>query len=118
VFRNRLINYSRYLSKDKSKLNQLDASFLPYNTYKKERKKGLVHNLSSKYSVADALIINIMGKKQCESYQKYGSFNETDLMIMRSLCKVPYFDVDKYSEVNHLMISLKKVQYEGIVYHF
>lgn len=59
--------------------------------------------------VLQSSIINIIGKKQCESYQNFGSFNGTDLKIMRSICKVSHFDVDKYSEINHLIEPLKSV---------
>lgn len=65
--------------------------------------------------VLQSSIINILGKKQCESYQNHGSFNSTDLKIMRSICKVAHFDVDKYYEVNHLIGPLKLVRIQGFV---
>lgn len=49
-----------------------------------------------------------MGKKQCESYQKYKSFTATDLSIMRVIHKLPHFNVDKHAEVKHLIDPLKK----------
>lgn len=49
-----------------------------------------------------------MGKKQCESYVAHDSFTPTDLNIMRSIHRIPHFDVDKHKEVNHLIDPLKK----------
>jgi hypothetical protein len=49
-----------------------------------------------------------MGRKQCESYQQHESFTPIDLHIMRSIHKLAYFDVDKYSEVKHLLDPLKQ----------
>lgn len=49
-----------------------------------------------------------MGRKQCESYLDHDSFTSTDLTIMRSIHRIPYFDFDKHNEVNHLINPLKK----------
>lgn len=49
-----------------------------------------------------------MGKKQCESYKKYQVFTSTDLHILRSIHKLPHFNADKHSEVNHLIEPLKR----------
>lgn len=49
-----------------------------------------------------------MGKKQCESYKKTNSFTTTDLSIMRAIHKLPHFNVDKHTEVKHLIDPLKK----------
>ncbi|KAF1806421.1 hypothetical protein FB192DRAFT_1453505 [Mucor lusitanicus] len=86
LLKKQLIDYMKHLTERKHQLSELDKSFL---------------------LVLQSSIINILGKKQCESYQNYGSFNGTDLKIMRSICKVAHFDVDKYYEINHLIQPLK-----------
>ncbi|KAG2193667.1 hypothetical protein INT47_002309, partial [Mucor saturninus] len=60
------------------------------------------------FRVVRASIINIMGKKQCESYKKYNAFTSTDLSILRSIHKLPHFNADKHNEVNHLIEPLKR----------
>ncbi|CAO3611269.1 unnamed protein product [Mucor fragilis] len=77
LLKKQLIDYMKHLTERKEQLTELEESFL---------------------LVLQSSIINILGKKQCESYQNHGSFNSTDLKIMRSICKVAHFDVDKYYE--------------------
>ncbi|KAL9560296.1 hypothetical protein MBANPS3_000023 [Mucor bainieri] len=86
LLKKQLIDYVKHLTQRKEQLSELEESFL---------------------LVLQSSIINILGKKQCESYQNHGSFNGTDLKIMRSMCKVAHFDVDKYCEINHLIEPLK-----------
>ncbi|GAN07074.1 hypothetical protein MAM1_0147d06564 [Mucor ambiguus] len=86
LFKKQLIDYMKHLTERKEQLSELEKSFL---------------------LVLQSSIINILGKKQCESYQNYGSFSSTDLKIMKSICKVAHFDVDKYCEINHLLEPLK-----------
>jgi hypothetical protein len=66
-----------------------------------------------KNRVAHSSIINITGRKQCESYQKHNSFTTTDINIMRSLHKLPHFAHDRHSEVKHLIEPLKKAFQTG-----
>ncbi|KAL7325169.1 hypothetical protein PS15p_207685 [Mucor circinelloides] len=86
LLKKQLIDYMKNMMRHREQLGDLEDSFL---------------------KVLESSVINILGKKQCESYQNHGSFNGTDLKIMRSICKVAYFDVDKYYEVNHLIEPLR-----------
>ncbi|KAI8070235.1 hypothetical protein BDF21DRAFT_104957 [Thamnidium elegans] len=87
VVSNQLLKYTHCLERTETDLDPLQASFL---------------------AVARSSIINIMGKKQCESYRVHDSFTLTDLNIMRSIHRIPHFDVDKHNEVKHLIDPLKK----------
>ncbi|KAK4509888.1 uncharacterized protein ATC70_007192 [Mucor velutinosus] len=95
LLKKQLINYMKHLMERKEQLSELEESFL-LNTFPRVFTR-----------VLQSSIINILGKKQCESYQHHGSFNGTDLKIMRSICKITHFDVDKYCEINHLIEPLK-----------
>ncbi|CEP09089.1 hypothetical protein [Parasitella parasitica] len=86
LLRKQLVNYMKHFTHQKERLSELEESFL---------------------LVLQSSIINLLGKEQCESYQKYGSFNGTDLKIMSSICRLTHFDADKYSEVSQLVEPLK-----------
>ena len=50
-----------------------------------------------------------MGKKQCESYLKFKAFTSTEFDIMRSIHKLPHFNVNKRLEVKRLTDPLQNV---------
>ncbi|CAO3625412.1 unnamed protein product [Mucor hiemalis] len=63
--------------------------------------------------VAQSYIINIMGKKLCESYINCDSFTSTDLNIMRSIHKLHHFNTDTNAEVKNLADPLRKSFLKG-----